>query len=285
MSLLRQAAIILLIWPAFASDFSIVASLSGRVTRATHQGKPAPVSALDLIPAGTVLQTAAKSSVTVLLPDGRRLELGPAARATIDATGPSHIVGPVHELEPLPPIYKPQPLAIASETVAVTRFRGATSIAELCPRQGMVALAGSVKLSFRKVTGADRYEVVLENDDGEQLLDERTASTEIIPPALQAGSHYSWSVRAFGAAGVITEDQASFVTLSEEQAKARQSFAEGLRRNVEPSLALALLALVDLETGLVREAIDGFQAALQLKTNDAAIRRNLDRARSALAGR
>jgi hypothetical protein len=285
MSLLRQVALIWLIMPAFASDPALIASLSGHVTGATRQGKRAAVSRLDWLSAGTILQTDAKSRVTVLWSNGRRFELGPAARATIEPTGPSNLTGPVHELEPLPPIPKPAPLEIGTETVAVTRFRSGAKIGALCPGQGMAALAGAVKLSFRNVSGADAYQIVMEDEDGDRLLDERTASTEISSPALQPGSHYSWRVRAFGAAGVLAEDWAGFVTLSEEQAKTRQAFADELRKTMEPSTALALLAEVDVESGLVREAIEGFHAALQLEPQDAAIKRNLDRAQSALDGK
>ena len=285
MSLMRQVALIWLIMPAFASDPALIASLSGHVTGATRQGKRAAVSRLDWLSAGTILQTDAKSRVTVLWSNGRRFELGPAARATIEPTGPSNLTGPFHELAPLPPIPKLAPLEIHTDTAAVTRFRGGNKIADLCPGQGMAALAGSVKLGFRKVSGADVYQIVLEDEEGDHLLDERTAFTEIASPALQPGSHYSWRVRALGASGVIAEDQVSFVTLSAEQAKARQAFAEGLRRAIEPAAALALLAEVDFESGLVREAIDGFHAALQLEPRDAAIQRNLDRARSTLAGK
>jgi hypothetical protein len=285
MSLLRQVALIWSILPAFASDPALIASLSGRVTGVAGKEKRAVVSRLDWLPAGTVLRTDAQSRVTVLWSNGRRFELGPAARATIGPTGPSGITGPVHELAPLPPIPKPAPLELATDAVAVTRFRGGAKIAELCPGQGTAALAGSVKLSFAKVSGADAYQIVLENEDGDRLLDARTASTEIATPALQPGSHYSWRVRAFDAAGVMAEDRVSFVTLSEAEAKARQAFADGLRKTMEPSAALALLAEVDLESGLVREAIDGFHAALELEPQDAAIQRNLVRAQSALAGK
>jgi hypothetical protein len=54
---------------------------------------------------------------------------------------------------------------------------------------------------------------------------------------------------------------------------------------MEPAAALALLAEVDFESGLVREAIDGLQAALRLAPQDAAIKRDLDRVQAALAGK
>jgi hypothetical protein len=271
--------------PILGADSALIASLSGNVTAQVPHGKQAPVSRLDWLPAGTVLQSNAKSSVTVLLSNGRRFELGPAASATIGPTGLSNITGSARELDPLPPIPKPAPLAMATDTVAVTRFRGGGKIAELCPRQGMAALAGSAKLSFQKVDGAVAYQIVLEDENGDQIVEQQSVSTEIAVPLLKPASHYSWRVRALGAAGVIAEDQAGFLTLSDEQTQTRQAFASGVRKAMEPAAALALLAEVDFESGLVREAIDGLQAALRLAPQDAAIKRDLDRVQAALAGK
>jgi hypothetical protein len=80
---------------------------------------------------------------------------------------------------------------------------------------------------------------------------------------------------------VIAANQASFVTLSNEQIQARQAFADRIR--VLPD-GLALLAEVDFASGLVREAIDGFHAALKLKPGDPSISRRLREAETALAG-
>lgn len=285
MRLLRPVMLFCCVLPVFAADSALIASLSGNVTGQVPHGKQASVSRLDWLAAGTVLHTSAKSSVTVLLSNGRRFELGPAASATVGPTGLLHVTGPARELAPLPAIPKPAPLAMASDTVAVTRFRGGGKIAELCPRRGMAALAGSAKLSFQRVDGAVAYQIVLEDENGDKIVEQRSESTEIAVPLLKTASHYSWRVRALGPAGVIAEDQAGFLTLSDEQAQARQAFASGLRTAMEPSAALALLAEVDFESGLVREAIDGFQAALRLAPEDAAITRHLDRVQAALAGK
>jgi hypothetical protein len=276
--MLRKIAFLCIVWPVLAAEnTALVEALKGTVTI----NKTNPVSAFEWLPDGAVLKTGLKSSATVILLNGHRFELGPSARAIIGATHLSATAGPIRELDPVPPIPKIAPLSIATGTAAGTAFRGAGKIRGLCPREGMVALAGPVTLSFQKVDGAAAYQVIVQDAEGNSIADEHTRSTEITIP-LQPSRHYSWRIRALGAAGVIAENQAGFVTLSTEQIQARKAFADGIR--TLPN-GLALLAEVDLASGLVREAIDGFQAALKLKPNDPALSRGLHRAELALAGK
>jgi hypothetical protein len=276
--MLRKIAFFCIVWPVLAAEnTALVAALKGTVTI----NKTNPVSAFEWLPDGAVLKTGLKSSATVILLNGHRFELGPSARATIGATHLSATAGPIRELDPVPPIPKIAPLSIATGTAAVTAVRGAGKIRGLCPREGMAALAGPVTLSFQKVDGAAAYQVIVQDAEGNSIADEYTKSTEITIP-LQPGRHYSWRIRAWGAADVIAENQAGFVTLTSEQIQARKAFADGIRTLADGS---ALLAEVDLACGLVREAIAGFQAALKLKPDDPALSRGLHRAEFALAGK
>jgi len=272
----RRIALFWSIFPAFgASNAALVASLAGTATT----GQLTRVSSLDWLAEGAVLRTGERSKVVVILLNGHRFELGSNARATIGPTQLWNTAGPVRETAPLPPMPRAAPLEVAADTVAATRFRGATNIEELCPREGMGALPGTTKLSFRRVEGATAYHVVLDDEFGNTVVQQQTSSTEILLPPLQPASHYSWRVRALGEAGVIAEDQASFVTLSKEQMLTREAFAKAIGRN------LAVLAEIDFEAGLVREALDGFRAALKMNPSDPATRRGLAQVQSAVAGK
>lgn len=238
-----------------------------------------PVELFDWLAEGARLRLGPQSRATLILVNGHRFELGPEARATIGTTRLTATSGPIRELDPLPPVPKLAGLAVSSGAAAGSRFRGSGKIAGMCPRNGMIALAGTVRLSFEKVDGAAIYQITVEDRDGNPIADERTRTPEITAP-LEAGAHYSWTVRAFGAAGVIAEEQAQFDTLSKEQAQAREVFAERIRR--EPRGA-AILARLDFDGGLVRDAIEEFEEALKAAP-DPAIERALAQARAALSG-
>lgn len=263
------------ILPAFgASNAALIASLSGTATI----DKSTPVRSLDWLADGAVLQVGAGSKAIVILLNGRRFELGANARATVGPVRLGKTSGPVHELDPLPPMPKIAPLEIASDAGAATRFRGAGNIKDMCPREGMAALPGLGKLSFQPVDGASAYQIVVEDADGNRVAQRQTTAAEIDVP-LQPAARYSWRVRALGPAGVMAEDQAAFVTLAEDQVAARKAFAKAIGPNS------ALLAEVDFRAGLVREAIDEFNAALQADPSDRDARRGLERLQSVLAGK
>jgi hypothetical protein len=275
-SMLRKIVMLWWVLPAFgASNAALIASLVGTAT--TNQTMR--VSSLDWLAEGAVLCTGEKSKAVVILLNGRRFEVGANARATIGPTELRKTSGPVREMVPLPPLPLAAPLDVTSDTVAAVRFRGATNIQELCPREGMAVLPGAAKLSFHQVEGATVYQVVLDGEDGNTVVQQQTSSTKISVPPLQPASRYSWRVRALGKAGGIAEDRASFVTFSKEQVHARQAFANAIGRN------LALLAEIDFESGLVCEALDGFRAVLKINPGDTAMRRGLARVESALAGK
>jgi hypothetical protein len=263
--MIRQILLFCVVLPAFgAQKTALVAAASGSVTL----NKTSQVSAFEWLAEGAVLETGPNSSATVILLNGHRFELGPRARATIGDARLSSISGTVKELDPIPPIPRPTPLAAATSTAAAGAFRGGMKV---WPSNGKAAMAGPVVFRFQKVDGAAVYRIEVKDADGNQIAQEQTKSTEITVP-LQPGAGYTWRVQAFGQGGVIDQGQAGFATLSNEQIQARQVFADAIRGLPD---GLALLAEVDLESGLVREAIDGFHAALKLKPGDPAILQRL----------
>jgi hypothetical protein len=273
--MLRKLVFLWLPLPVLAQNAALVAAANGNVT----VNQTNPVTAFEWLPEGAVVRTGAKSTTTVILLNGHRFELGPNARGTIGAKGLSATAGPVKELDPIPPIPKPAPLAVATGTAAATRFRPGNmeKFAGLYPRDGTMALAGTVTLHFQKVEGAAAYQITVEDADGNQVAQEQTRSTDIAV-SLQPGTRYVWRIKAMGAGGVVAQAGVRFATLSNEQMQARQAFADAVRGLPD---GLALLAGVDFENGLVSEAAEGFRAALRLKPNDPDLQRALARVEAA----
>ena len=244
------------------------------------------VSALDLLPAGARIELSARSSAVIILSSGRRFELNQDAKAVVTAAALIESTGRIRELDRLPPIPKLEPIAgNAPEKAGATRFRNPSDVQDLYPRDA-TALPESLKLSFSSVADASIYNVILEDDSGDTLLNLRTPATSIdVPDALlKSGSRYSWRVRAIGQAGVIAEAKAGFVTISSEDFAQRRDFAGALKSTDEAS-RLALLGYIDLRLGLLAEARKELGAALRLKPGDAAIQRILDQATSTIEGR
>jgi hypothetical protein len=290
--LLRYSSMFIWLLPAHAADccknsVAVVESLQGQVS-ARKPGTELRAVALSLewLPAGVTLEVGAKSSATLILLNGHRYQLGAGARATITADALTDARGPVRELPPLPPIPTAAPIADASATTSgAVRLRGPNDVRSLYPREGAAALPGSpLNLSFSAVPQAATYQVVLQDEDGNQLASWQTATSQVsvAEGILKAGSRYSWRVRAVGRSGVIGEGIASFVTISEQGLQRRADFAKALRASTEDSLALALLADLDLRLGLLREAQQRFQAALRLKPGDPGIQRARDLVETAL---
>ncbi len=77
--------------------------------------------------------------------------------------------------------------------------------------------------------------------------------------------------------------KAEFSVLSAEDALRRSEFESALREKSDDPATLAVLAEVDFRAGLIAEACDEFQAALERKPGDGALRRALELARAGLA--
>jgi hypothetical protein len=265
---------------------AVVESIVGKVIVRTP-GAPnrTTVFPLDLLPAGSMIEVGPKSSATVLLLNGHRYELGQGAKATLTADSLS-TKGPVRPLEPKPPLPRAIPIAGKPPQIAgAARVRGASNIRGLYPHDGAAALPMSVKLSFSRVPETSLYRVELEDEDGGEVLNLRTEDTDALIPdgTLKAGRRYFWRVQALGPAGAIAEGTAAFVTISEEDIERRAEFAKTMQNASDKAFALALLADVDFQLGLLSEAREEFLAALRLKPDEMSIQRALEKVQSALA--
>jgi hypothetical protein len=265
---------------------AVIESLSGEASVRAHSTKNRIAAVcLEWLPAESTIEVGAKSSAILILLNGSRYELGPGAKATVSAESLGATKGPVRRLDPLPPMPRAAPIVGNPTQIAgAARIRG-SNLRGLYPRDGMAVLPASAKLSFQAVPGASSYHVEVDDEEGSVLLDGRTESTElaVLDGTLKAGRRYSWRVEAFSAAGVIARGAAAFVTISEEDLERRAVFAKAAEAG-DQAFRTALLADVDFRLGLLREARDGFVAALRLKPNEVAIQHALELVQSALAG-
>lgn len=274
-------AFLLIIARASGQEPAVVESISGHATIIAPGARAkVAISSYDLLIAGTTIEVGAGSRLTLFFWNGRHYELGAGAKSTVASDTLTHMAGPVRQLESLPPISKPAPIAKNSATgFAAPSIRG-PKIQNLSPRNGVAELPDAVTLSFTSLTEASIYNILLEDDNEIALLNLKTTSPNLaVPPGtLKPGSSYHWRVRTVDAIGTVTQGSADFVTLPAEAIDQRAAFAKAVKLSPENAAALALMGDVDLRLGLIREAQDELSAALKLNPEDAGVRRALDRA-------
>lgn len=283
----------LMLAPAHAdcckNSVAVIAQLTGPVVvRLPGRPETTPVSIFDWVPEGATLYLGANSRVIVILSNGHRYELDQGAKATFTSNAAPKITGPARELSPLPPIPKPGVIvADAAPTAGGVRIRGEDEMSELYPNVGAVAIADGVTLQYKAMPDASSYQVALENEAGDTLLNVTTDSRRVwvSKGTLDPGAHYYWRVHALRSGVSIGSGTAEFTTLSAEDALERTEFASALRTNAEDDpAALALVAEVDLRLGLLAEACDEFSAALKQKPGDVTLQHALDSTLAKLAG-
>jgi hypothetical protein len=224
-----------------------------------------------------------KSTMKLILVNGRTYELSGGAKATIAADGLTATNSQVHELTRLPPIPKFVPIAAGgAEVPGATAIRG-PRMKSLYPNR-VPAIASQVKLRYAPVPDVSNYSVILQNAEGTVLLRLSTTAISVDVPAdmLKPGVSYAWRVRALGVGGLLGEGRASFVTLSKDDLDHRAAFAEAMKSEDE-SMRLALLAGVDRQIGLLADACGELEHALELKPSDPALQQALASAKAALA--
>jgi hypothetical protein len=263
---------------------AVVASLTGGATAQVPKARtPVSIHALDWLDSGVRIDVQPKSSMKLILLNGRSYELSAGARATLGEDRLTAFNSHVHELNRLPAI--PRLVPIAGNTADVpgaTAIRGAR-VKNLYPQQ-VWAIASHVKLSFAPVPEVSDYSVILQDEERNTLLQLNTPATGVDVPsdALKPGAHYSWRVRAFGHFSVLAEGSAEFWTISKDDLDRRSAFAAALQAD-DDAMRLALIAGVDQHSGLLADACDELEAALHLRPSDSALAGALAAARTALA--
>jgi hypothetical protein len=263
---------------------AVVASLSGEAGAVSPGSQTSTaIHTFDWLDAGVRIEVRAKSTMRLILRNGRAYELGAGANATVDKDALSISNPPVRELNRLPPM--PQIAALptnAPDTSGAAPIRGGTILKGLYPDHAP-AIASHVTLSFAPVPDALNYSVIVEDEMGNILLRVTTPLTKVDVPAdaLGPGSLYAWRVRAFAASGVVGEGSAEFVTISKDELDRRAAFAQAINAEGD-AMGLALIAGVDREIGLLADACDEFEAALLLRPSDPGLDHALATARAAL---
>jgi hypothetical protein len=263
---------------------AVVRSLSGEASAVPPRSQiSSGIHAFDWLESGVRVEVHAKSTMTLILRNGRAYELGAGAKATVEKDALLVSNPPVRELNRFPPM--PQIAALpknASDTSGAAPIRGGTIVKGLYPNHAP-AIASHVKLSFAPVADALNYSVLIEDEMGNILLRVTTPLTivEVSADALEPGSFYAWRVRAFAASGVIGEGSGEFVTISKDELDRRGAFAKAINAEGD-AMGLALIAEVDRENGLLADACDEFEAALRLRPSDPGLDHALATARAAL---
>lgn len=269
------------------SPVAIVCALTGTasVTVPADQ-RTTPLRLFEWLSAGSVIEVARGSKLTLVFSSGARYELGETAKATAGTRSFASISGPVRELQAVPPLPRFPPIAESARVgprSGAVRIRGVT-IAHLYPDSGTATLADSTVLRFTPVPDASLYRVEVEAENGTRVfqVEAQSPTVSISPGVLKPGARYYWQVRTLDRIGQVAQGAGEFVTLSAQTAQARAALKEALEvAGDAPSLAL--LAEIDRSLGLLVEAREEFRAALAKAPGDVALRRALDRLEQQLA--
>ncbi len=255
-----------------AAPAALVYQLRGEAALTVPSEERRPLRLFDRLPAGATVEAGPGSRLALAFANGRRYELGERSRATLGPENLSLRSGPVRSLPPVPPL--PRLLPIAEEErpglhAGAVRIR-AERIAGLYPHRGVTSLAGATKLRFEPVEGAGKYQIEIQDRQGNAVFAAETTSSAVNVAAgiLQPGVRYDWTVRTIERVGPVIKGEAGFVTLPRQTAEAR----EALRKAVEASgdgASLALLAEVDRSLGMLLEARDELRGALRNSPGDA----------------
>lgn len=265
--------------PHYASEpVAVVYKLAGHALVAFPAQERQPLRLFDYLPKGARIEVEPGSRLALAFVNGRRYELGEGSRITLGPDDLASRIGPVRPLPRVPPLPKLAPIVDDDHPgsgAGAFPIRG-QGIAILSPRDGAATSADATVLRFEPVDGGEKYRVEVRDQRGNLIFASEATGPVVNLPAgvLQAGTRYNWTVRTIERAGPVARGDADFVTLAARIAKKR----EALRRAVEKAgdgALLALLADVDRNLGLLAEARDEFQKAVQYSPGDAALAANL----------
>jgi hypothetical protein len=259
---------------------ALIVSTTGQLALASVPGAASrPLHAFDWLAAGALVVSGAESSAVIALPNGRRFELGSDTRARVGPGSLELLKGRVREqprVAPLPRLAALSPEAHPGARAAALRIRG-RRIGDLYPAGDATVLSDSAVLTFAALPGIARYEVEVENEEGELVFraESTGAVVSVRPDALRPGARYRWQVRGASALGPA-RGEAEFSTLDGEDAAARERLRSSLAGTADAA-SLALLAEVDRALGLLREARETFARALESSPGNEALRAAIER--------
>jgi hypothetical protein len=259
---------------------ALVVSSAGRpVFSSSPAADSRPLRAFDWLPAGALVVSDRESSAVIALANGRRFEIGPDTRVRVGPESLEVLKGPVREqarVAPLPRLAALSPDVRPGSRAGALRIRG-RRIRDLYPAGDATTPADSAVLGFSTLPGIARYEVEVENEEGEVVFRAETPGSvvAVAPGALRPGARYRWQVKGASALGPA-RGEAEFSTLDEEEAAARGRLRTSLDGAADTA-SLALLAEVDRELGLLREARETFVRALESAPANESLRAAIER--------
>ncbi len=228
-----------------------------------------PLGLLDRLAAGSVVETAAASEMTLVFFNGRRFGVGPESRIVIEDASVRTEAGTVRRLTPVPALAE---IPRLDRSAHPGRLPGAGRIRlpelaalpelGLYPCDGAAVVSGEATLHFTPIAGIGEYRIEVMDEEGRRVFSVEASGAEVPldPGVLEPGAFYSWRVSTRGAEGWQPRSTALFATLAEEDARARRRLAEQAAAAADPALEL-LLAEVDRDLGLRREACDRLASA------------------------
>jgi len=260
-----------------APPVAIVCYLHGQVTLQTADpdAAPLPVDLFDWLPAGATLRTGDDSrAVIAMAGNGARYELGPDAKIILHAEQPD-MSGPVRELPSV--TFSPRLPSLTDsrhwgKQAGAIRLRGAADDGRLYPGNGATLLADQPVLLFPLRPGAEKYRVEIEDEWGNNIFSVETRETrlDLSPGILKPGAFYYWRVRTVSRTMASTWEEAIFATLGEEDVRRHHELRQQAADSGDPALLL-LLAWLDMELGLRREACLWLAEARRLAPDNPAI--------------
>jgi hypothetical protein len=257
---------------------AIVSELKGSATVKDPGKAQRALEIYDWIGEGASITVSKGSQVVLVLTSGARFALKERSRVTVLRAG----LPASADVEPLPP-FPPLPVVapIASAAVppisAATRVRG-SSIRNLYP-SGHTTLADGTRLRFDGARGVTGYLVTIEDQTSapvwRQEIEYGSGAVTVPPDVLEPGRSYRWRVTAIGNSEPPLSARGAFVTLSASAARTRFALRSGLAAGDLNSLIL--LARVDEQLGLLREARESLATAAAKAPEDKSIQRMLAR--------
>lgn len=251
--------LIVLVCPELKGDsaVAILCMLSGKAT-VTTKGAPADLKLFDRLSAGDVIHTEKGAKATIAFLSGERFEIGEGVQATVQQNK-LETKGAVKSLSSVAAMAKLAPIAASQDAAhrpAAVRIRsGDSDLIGLYPNQDAAVIANQARLEIMPEAEFDKYKVEIENESGDTIFSVETPATTVDVPAgvLKPASTYYWRVRTSEMNEPAERIEATFVTVSAEDAEARTALQLQAESSGDLSL-LVLLAQVDYRLGMQREA-------------------------------
>jgi len=235
------------------------------------------ISLFDWMKVGAVIQTEPGSKVVIAFSTGDRYELKGKTKTTVGQEGFSSSTGSVKKLESVPVM--PKIAAISQEASPGTRLGGIRlrgskgPFSGVYPGEGTKLLADEAVLTFEPASGVKKYKVEINDEMGNKVLSIETSATKVAtyPSAFKPGTKYSWKVWALGKREPSLLCEEVFSTVSEENARARNTFKEQAYLSKDVT-QLLLLAQMEMGLGLWKEACVTLRDALEFFPDNAEIK-------------